>query len=125
MIYQHKKSKKFVELVSSGNGYCIIIVLRLFKELELNPMRTPNPDDIYDAYSTMGKVYKGSKKEFKKFYKKSSEEEAKKNGYMLVPDAMKEEVKERLESNIYVILNDSENLVMNSIIREYKENHEE
>ena len=73
----------------------------------------------------MGKVFKGGKKEFKKFFKKSSPEEAKKNGYMLVPDLMKEEVKERLEGSIYAILNDSENVVRNSLMREHREQEEE
>ena len=125
MIYKHKDTNRFVELVSSGNNYCIIIALKLFSELKINPSKSISLEDIYEAYSTMGKVFKGGKKEFKKFFKKSSPEEAKKNGYMLVPDLMKEEVKERLESSIYAILNDSENVVRNSLMREHREQEEE
>ncbi len=78
----------------------------------------------YDT-STSGRVLKGSKTEFKKAYKKAKPEDAINRGYVLVPDKMREEVKEQIESNIWSILHNSEEVVRNSLIREHRVQQEE
>lgn len=123
MIYKHKKSNRFVDLISSGTDYCLIIVLKQYYELE-NYSNNLDLSQVYDT-STSGRVLKGSKTEFKKAYKKAKPEDAINHGYVLVPDKMREEVKEQIESNIWSILHNSEEVVRNSLIREHRIQQEE
>lgn len=116
MIYQHKYSKAYVHLISSGNGYCVIAAM--LKKLDNNFLNAKK--SVYDEFSAPGKVFRGGKKEFKKFFKKSSAEQAIKDGYEIVPNEMLTYVKNHCEENIYNILNNTDQFITNSIIRDNK-----
>lgn len=95
MIFQNKKTKALVETICSGAGW--ICFVELGKDQEYN--------------SSAGKVFKGSKRDFKKIFQKASPKTIKKVGVFELPDQLKEEVSEQIQNDIHFILNDLETYI--------------
>lgn len=90
MIYQHKKTKALVETICSGTGWICFVELGEDKE--------------YDNSS--GKVFRGGKSEFKKFYKKASQKAIERSKSFQLPEELKRQVELQIEHDIFFILND-------------------
>lgn len=102
MIYEHKVNKKLVDTICSGAGWVCFVEL--------------GEDEEYNSSS--GKVFKGSKSDFKKVYKKASKKTIKRSNKFKIPDEMKIQVEKQIQHDIIHILNDVENYIK----RKRKEN---
>ena len=93
MIYEHKVNKKLVDTICSGAGWVCFVEL--------------GEDEEYNSSS--GKVFKGSKSDFKKVYKKASKKTIERSNKFKIPDEMKRQVEIQLINDMFHIINDFDN----------------
>lgn len=96
MIYQNKKTKALVETICSGAGWTCFVEL--------------GNDKKYN--SSCGKVFKGSKRDFKKIFEKASAKTIKKANVWELPEQLKYEVAYQIKNDIYFILNDLDDYIL-------------
>ena len=101
MIFYHNISKKFVEIIQSGAGYVCIVELK---------SKDDNPDlDSSNAYDTSsGKVIRGNKRQFKRFFSKASNKKITNANLIDLPPQLRQDIKNRLQSELYYILHEPE-----------------
>lgn len=102
--YKHIKTNDIYELVKSGNGFICVIKL------------LPTKDD-YNIGS--GRIFKGDKRTFKKSFKKASAKDIEKANVVDIPKELRSEIVSKLETDIYFILNHTDEYIEQSIIQEY------
>ena len=104
MIYQNKKTKALVETICSGAGWTCFVEL--------------SSDKQYD--NSCGKVFKGSKRDFKKIFEKASAKTIKKANVFELPEQLKDEVSAQIKNDIYFILNDLDDYILRREMLENK-----
>lgn len=97
MIYQNKKTKALVEVICSGAGWTCFVELG-------------SSDKHYN--SSCGKVFKGSKRDFKKIFEKTSAKTIKKANVWEIPEQLKYQVAYQIKNDIYFILNDLDDYIL-------------
>ena len=95
MVYVDKVDKKLVDTICSGAGWVCFVEL--------------GEDEDYNSSS--GKIFKGSKSDFKKVYKKASKKTIERSNKFKIPDEMKRQVENQIQHDIFHILNDFENYI--------------
>ena len=104
MIYQNKKTKALVETICSGAGWTCFVEL--------------GSDKQYDR--SCGKVFKVTKRDFKKIFEKASAKTIKKANVFELPEQLKDEVSAQIKNDIYFILNDLDDYILRREMLENK-----
>lgn len=95
MVYVDKVNKKLVDTICSGAGWVCFVEL--------------GEDEDYNSSS--GKVFKGSKSDFKKVYKKASKKTIERSNKFKIPDEMRRQVENQIQHDIFHIINDFDNYI--------------